>query len=345
MSGFEHGLSASIRSSTSSEQFDLTNFNEIKTKELITTSFSRPLDSPTEMIKFTFIVGGGKLVRSRYPEDLPKWMTNSLREIGYVEDRSAALDFTSQGTFKHQHDTGQNLKVIIVFPRVTCGESKEGSKSNTSEPVLDTNSKEYVVCSAELETFKDIVNHKVESWTLKKRLLKILQDSKTFCDSLEQKLVQGVQLSTYEQSVYDSNPGSANEKINWLQEEIKLMVDSGRLTNVEKSQLLETINGNLVTLEEELTQARNEGKEKKIEKIEEKKQNVLNRKRAVESISPIIHHLKYYNEIHSLVGRLQPLYALEEKGRSMSLTLADLKALEEKHELEERIIEYENASR
>ena len=345
MSAFEHGLSASIRSSTSSEQYDLTNFTEAKTRDLISTAFSRPLDAPSEMVKFTFVVGGGKLVRSRYPEDLPKWMTNSLREIGFVEDRSAALDFSSQGTFKHQHDTGQNLKVVIVFPRLTCGESKEGNPSTAAEPTLDTNSKEYIVCSAELETFKEIVNHKVESWTLKKRLLKILQDSKILCDSLEQKLVQGIQLSSYEQSIYDSNPGSANEKINWLQEEIKSMVDSGRLTNVEKSHLVESMNINLATLEEELNQAKTEGKEKKIEKIVEKKQNILSRKQTIEHISPIIHQLKYANEIHALVARLQPLYALEEKGRSMSLTIADLKTLEEKHELEERIVEYENASR
>ena len=32
------------------------------------------LDAPTSMIRFTFIVGGGKLVRGKYAEELPKWM-------------------------------------------------------------------------------------------------------------------------------------------------------------------------------------------------------------------------------------------------------------------------------
>ena len=51
---------------------------------------SAPLTAPTEMIKCTFVVGGGKLVRSRYAEDLTKWLVAALREIGYTEDRSAA---------------------------------------------------------------------------------------------------------------------------------------------------------------------------------------------------------------------------------------------------------------
>jgi hypothetical protein len=41
-------------------------------------------------------VGGGKLVRSRYSEDMTKWMVAALREIGFSEDRSAAETYDSQ---------------------------------------------------------------------------------------------------------------------------------------------------------------------------------------------------------------------------------------------------------
>ena len=60
-------------------------------------AFSNPLTAPTEMIRCTFVVGGGKLVRSKYSEDLPKWMAMALRDINYSEDRSAAETFDSQG--------------------------------------------------------------------------------------------------------------------------------------------------------------------------------------------------------------------------------------------------------
>jgi hypothetical protein len=341
-----HGLVGAIRSATSSEQFDLAGYTEARTHDIFSGAFAKPLEGPTEMIKFTFVVGGGKLVRSRYPEDLPRWITNSLREIGYSEDRSAALDFSSQGTFKHQHDTGQNLKVVIVFPNLTCGQAKALAQSSPpSESRVDVNSKEYLLTTAELDTFKEIVNHKIESWTLKKRALKILQDARGEFELLEQKLVKGVLLTPDEQLIYDSNTSSDQEKIAWLQGEIKKMVDSGKLTQLEKIQLLDSLKSNLETIQEEIATAITEEKPKKVEKLEERKANIEQRKLTVESMSPISHPLRYATEIHSLIGRLQPLQALEEKARSMSLTLADLKTLEEKSELERQLLEYENASR
>lgn len=341
-----HGIVATIRSATSSEQFDLAGYTESRTHDVLAGAFAKPLDAPTEMIKFTFIVGGGKLVRSRYPDELPKWVTNALREIGYSEDRSAALDLSSQGTFKHQHDTGQNLKVIIVFPHVTCGQAKTSSlPASSSTPGVDVNSKEYLLTSAELDTFKEIVNHKVESWTLKKRVLKILLDSRTRFEELEQKLVQGVLLTPDEQLIYDSNPTCDQDKINWLQGEIKEMVDKGRLTQVEKTQLLESLKANIDTIDGEIDAAKSEQKLKKVEKLEERKLNMQSRRGTVEAISPVSFPLKFASEIHSLICRLQPLLLLEEKGRSMSLTLADLKTLEEKSDIERRLVEYEQASR
>lgn len=35
-------------------------YTEQRAKDLITSAFSTPLDAPTEMVKFTFVVGGGK---------------------------------------------------------------------------------------------------------------------------------------------------------------------------------------------------------------------------------------------------------------------------------------------
>jgi polyhydroxyalkanoate synthesis regulator phasin len=341
-----HGIVGAIRSTTSSEQFDLSGYTESRTHDVLTGAFGKPLEAPTEMIKFTFIVGGGKLVRSRYPDELPKWVSNSLREIGFLEDRSAALDLSSQGTFKLQHDTGQNLKVIIVFPHVMCGQAKTSLvQVSSSSTGIDVNSKEYLILSTELDTFKEMINHKVESWTLKKRVLKILQDARIRFEELEQKLVQGALLTPDEQLVYDSNPTSDQDKITWLQGEIKEMVDKGRLTQVEKAQLLESLKTNIDTIDAEIEVAKTEQKLKKVEKLEERKLNMQSRKAAVDAISPVSFPLKFASEIHSLICRLQPLLALEEKGRSMSLTLADLKTLEEKSDIERGLAEYEQASR
>eukprot|EP01031_Cornospumella_fuschlensis_P044053 gene44053-53859_t len=112
------GLAGDIRSSIVSEQYDLGGYTESRTRDLVIAAFGKPLTAPAGMVRFTFVVGGGKLVRARYAEDLPKWMAAALREVGYVEDRSAAETLDSQGRFKQQHDTGQNLKYVVVFPRL-----------------------------------------------------------------------------------------------------------------------------------------------------------------------------------------------------------------------------------
>ena len=37
-------------------------------------------------------------MRSRYSDDMTKWINSALRDIGYSEDRSAAETFDSQVT-------------------------------------------------------------------------------------------------------------------------------------------------------------------------------------------------------------------------------------------------------
>ena len=142
MAGFEEslsGIAGDIRSSITSDQFDLSNYTEQRCRDLITAAFSSPLSAPSEMVRFTFVVGGGKLVRQKYNDDLPKWMATALRDVGYSEDRSAAETFDSQGTFKQQHDTGQNLKYVIVYPRVTCssaGKAAAGTDASSDNGAI-----------------------------------------------------------------------------------------------------------------------------------------------------------------------------------------------------------------
>ena len=91
------GMAGEIRSSLTSEQFDLANYTELRARDLVLAAFSSPLSAPTTMVRFTFVVGGGKLVRAKYSDDLPKWMGAALRDIGYIADASAAETFDSQG--------------------------------------------------------------------------------------------------------------------------------------------------------------------------------------------------------------------------------------------------------
>ena len=85
-------------------------------------------------------------------------------------------------------------------------------------------------------------------------------------------------LGPAEQEKYDSNTGNTSEKINWLQSEIKAMVDAGQLTSHEKEDLLKSLDTNLAAAEAELNEAKAENKPKKVEKCEEKKKNIQSRR-------------------------------------------------------------------
>lgn len=349
MSGFADkvqvsGLAGTIRASIVSDQFDLGGYNEVRTRELISNAFAEPLEAPNEMVRYTFVVGGGKQVRSKYAEELPKWMASALRDIGFTEDRSAAETFDSQGTYKQQHDTGQNLKYVIVYPRVRCAEVTINPKSNDNDTV-DTTSPEYITAVCELNTLQDIVGSKCPSYRQQKCLLHHLQKSFEEFQHIEAKLISGAALDAREDNIYSANSGMDAEKIAWLQKEIKQMVDKGQLTESEKNELLKSMEVNEETVRVEIEAAKNEGKTKLLEKLNTKREAIEARRSMVASHTPIIHRLSNTSDIQKLYLALFPLRSLEEKGRSMSLTLSDLKKLEEKSDLEEAIRALEASSR
>lgn len=325
------GMAGEIRAAMESEQFDLANMTEQRVTDLMCNSFSEALTAPQKMLKFTFIVGGGKLVRAKYNEDMPKWINAALRSIGYETDNSAAETYDSQGTFKQQHDTGKNLIYIIVFPRVTCSAAAAGDAKEDASNSVDTNSPEYLCMASSLDMFKDIVQRKLPFWRQRKACLKILQEGHESFEAVESKMCSGQPLTPLETAVYESNSGQDTEKIAFLQAEIKALVDAGELIANEKEDLLKTLVINL-------GEAESAGQAKKIEMIKA-------RKDALEKVKPIIGRLRHGDEIQKRRVKLLTLQAMEDRGRSMSLTIADLQTLSEKPELEEQIAGYEMASR
>lgn len=343
-----HGLVHTIRSSLASEEFDLAGYTESRTKDLMASAFAEPFTNLDEMIKFTFIVGGGKHVRSRYAEDLPKWTTACLREIGFTEDRSAALDFSSQGTYKQQHDTGQNLKTIIVFPKVTRKESEKQVEETTSSKQL--NSPEKLIMQADFVTFSEMVKSKTQSWSQRKAIQKVLQEGIEAYNFLEAKLMRGEMLNPSELELYESNSGCDIEKLSWLQQEIKKMVDTV-LTATEKTEVIETMKKNQTLVEAEIEQLKgtenlNQTIVNRIEKLKEKLAAIVQRRTTLEGQPPVLHRLKHREEIQKLVVKQQHLAELDERRRIHgNLTITDLKELEQKAAIDHQIIQYSNASR
>ena len=125
-----------------------------------------------------------------------------------------------------QHDTGQNLKYVLVYPFVACANQK-ATQQVATKPEENQTSPEYMVLACESSTFKDMVDSKISSYSQKKKTLKFLQDKAEECKTLEEKLISGTKLSDKEQSQYELYTGSDSEKITYLQNCIKEMVDKG----------------------------------------------------------------------------------------------------------------------
>jgi hypothetical protein len=102
----EHsGLAKQIRSQDESvNEYDLAGMNDAQASSLVKDAFGSPIEGK-EPIKVTFIIGAGKLARQRYDDNLSKYLSAALRELGYEEDRAASLCVECMGTFKSQVQT------------------------------------------------------------------------------------------------------------------------------------------------------------------------------------------------------------------------------------------------
>lgn len=103
-------LAHEVRTTNISSDFDLAGYGGDACDAFCATAFSKPLPLK-DMVRFSFTVGGGKKVRQKYNDGLPMLLVESLKKIGFAEDRGASLDKSCAGLFKYQHNTDTDLKV------------------------------------------------------------------------------------------------------------------------------------------------------------------------------------------------------------------------------------------
>ena len=81
------------------------------------------------------------------------------------------------------------------------------------------------------------MSRKVISWSQKKKLLELLKEKAEEFIQISNKAITG-RLEPIEEEISNSNSGCDEEKIAWLQGEIKSMVENGQLTQKEKAEVL-----------------------------------------------------------------------------------------------------------
>jgi hypothetical protein len=359
-------LANEIRGSAESSEFDLAGYGAEQCDRLAAAAFGKPLPLK-EMVRLSFLVGGGKKVRQKYNDGLPALWAEALKKAGFNEDRGASLDASCAGTFKYQHNTDTDLKVTHVYPRIdpqaasVAGEASEEALSPAE-----------LLTFSEMPTFQRMIASKTPSLAQKRRALEVLKQARAgltcaprrvyarraharrthACrpaistrallsrlasrrgvrSDIEAKLAALQPLTDDEQHRYDTLDAEAlEEKQRWLSKQLEAMVDGGQLTAAEKDAVVAQLAGKLEQLEAQVASAEAEGKAKRVEKLQGMLAELRVKCAATRELKPIKRPVKFEAEIRAVQKKLAELEKLE--GSKVVLPLAEVQKLAAKPKL------------
>jgi len=329
-----HGLAATIRSASSSETFDLGGLPSTTISQVVRDAFSRDLDSDDGgMIRITLVVGAGKGNRTKYDPAALKLVTTSLIAAGYVEDRGASCVVESAGCFKFQHDTGKNLKTVVVFPKISMGsENSTEHFLSLSSSLLPPDSLEYKIAISTLPLFNNMLKAKFPSWSQKRSLLKLMDDTLAGpLDKFDAKLMRGCLLSEDERMFYEQCV-SVSEKKGLVKDIMSQQVKDEKLTGSEVAFLLDQVAARM----EEL-QSRNQTIPNALQERKAKLQFLAK--------SPILPSpLKHHAALGKLWKQAAPLMYLNASGGNL-LSPAETKKRGQLEDILREIVNLEESSR
>jgi len=290
------------------------------------------------MIRITFLVGGGKLSRSKYDAKAMQTVTSTLKQLDYTEDRGASCVLECGGCYKTQHDTNKNVLTVVVFPKVDGGKDNNNQQTNCQgeeyEPLIPTNSPGYKLALCSLNpTFHNLLSTYCPTYLEKKECQSCIEGLLQVEQAIENKLTKGQPLDAGEQAFYDESQ-DLKEKYTTVQKEASKHVEDGRLTVDEKAILVEMNEKRIQTLMAEKSSA----------SVAEKLKKAMTRKQQLQSSDDVLSMnvsypppLRHESQLTTLRKKLLPLYALEEASRGRLLTLNETRLMTEKEEIEAEI--------
>lgn len=306
------------------ERFELANYTQIQAEQLVELAFSSPLEAAKEALRFTFIIGGGKLVRHKFDDQLGKYLTAALRKVGYEEDKSASLG--SSKVYKMQHDLGQNLIYLHVFPEIVTSTSSSSAASNddveTTAITFNMDAPPVRCIACEVFDFKKLAESKFPSWIQRRRVLQLLQDAIKQIDAMEAKMVARIVLSPIEQAKYDmASRQNIEEKVSMLQGLMKEQVSGGFLTITEREIVLSEMDAKLKTFEEEASKASIEGHDKAASQLKQQHASLTSRRDGVReafkstaAVTRPVRNIADIKQARMAIARLEKLEATLTQG-------------------------------
>jgi len=345
------GMALKIRESTESDTFDLAGAKVATIRANVSAAFAEPFPI-SHMVRITFLTGGGKLCRSKYDDGAAGAIAASLREHGFEEDHGASCVPECAGLYKAQHDTGKNLRTMVVFPRImeSTGDSGGGDDDNApSKPILELNSPDYMLAVAGFTTtFPRMVASKCSSWSQKRNAASSLEATNSQLKDMTEKLYSGTPLEDNEQEFFDATSTEDLErKLAYIRKEMGTQLEAGNVTFGERRILLEQVTERMQTIEANIKEATDENKPVKVKKLREALSKVRARKKTANSITPkgVTVPLRHREKIDALRMEARPLNALEASGKGRLMSLKETQAIGRRDEIMEKIEELYEASR
>jgi len=334
-------LANEIRQSTESVEFDLQGYGA-EGCEKLAAAFEKPLPL-ADMIRISFVVGGGKKVRQKYNDGLPMLLSEALRKVGFSEDRGASLAIECAGMFKFQHNTDTDLKTTHVYPKLDR-EAAAAQAESAAGPVDDPLSPQQLILHADQKTFGQMIDVKCKSLAQRRKALEVLKAARAEITAIEGKMTKMQALTEHEQDSYDTlDATSLEEKSAWLSKQMEYMVDKGLLTAEEKRSVAAQFASKLEQLDEQLAAAEADGKVKRAEKLRGMREELQVRSAALSAAKPIVRKFKFEQEIKTIEKRLAALAKLESSGGV--LPLAEVQKLNAKPKLLEDLAAMKSESR
>jgi hypothetical protein len=316
-----------------SETFDLASQNTSTITNTIQDAFSEPLPLVNTMIRLTFITGAGKQGRQKYDEGAAKAVTSTLSKLGFSEDRGASCVVACAGSYKLQHDTGKNLKTVVVFPNVLDepADASNDVEAALSSSLLPADTPEYMIATASLAVFSRMVTSKCPSWSQKKACLAALEALTAQLAALDAKLVKGKLLNKDEQAFYEL-VSNLEDKEAHVRTALHAQVEDGNVTADEVNDVLIPHNA------ERLAALQKEGKKGPLKKAQERQQLLKD----INPTAPAA--LRYEATIRKLRKELLPILNMHLESKNLR-SMRETQLAGRQEELEEEIMELEEASR
>ena len=336
-------MALAIRTVDAPETFDLGGQSTQTLQTLIEHAFREPFSS---IQRVTLVTGAGKLGRQKYDPAAAKIVTSTLLQLGFVEDRGASAVIECAGSYKSQHDTGKNLKTVVVFPKVEVADVSEGlqglSLSGGGGPsLLPTDSPAYKIVMANNTVLERMLQSKCPSWSQKKEVAAILDDLMVQIQSLDTKLMHGTVLTAPEQDLYDTASAQiVEQKQQALKDLMHHHVDTGQITAAERTLLLNQVQERVQALDAEITAS--VGKPVKLEKLHQKRSKLSERKDKLSQITPQQPTpLKNHADMMQLRKEMIPLLEIQKNGAGRLLSVKESQAVGHLEELQAETIELE----